>query len=107
MARAPKIFSRIRLVYRSSSTLLKCVVLSAILLCTVCLMVLRSSILKEKAKAEAIRSQAAVLEQENGKLEENISQLGTVEGVKQIALEILGLADPDTIIFETNEKVPE
>lgn len=107
MAVPKKSLSRIRLVYRRSSTLLKCVVLTAIILCTVCLMVLRSSILEEKAEAEDLRAQAAVLEQENQQLEVNIAELGTVESVKRIALELLGLVTPDTIIFQTNESNPE
>ena len=107
MAAPKKPFSRIRLVYRRSSMLLKCVVLMAIVLCTVCLMVLRSSILEEKARMEELRSQAAVLEQENQQLETNIEELGTVESVKRIALELLGLTTPDTIIFQTNESNPE
>ena len=107
MSNRKKPFSRIRLVYRRSSPLLKCVVLTAIVLCTVCLMVLRSSILEEKAKMEELRSQAAVLEQENRQMETNIEELGTVESVKRIALELLGLTTPDTIIFQTNESNPE
>lgn len=91
--------SRIRLVYRRSSTLLKCVVLTAIILCTVCLMVLRSSILEARAETDALRTQAAALEQDNQQLETNIAELGTVESVKRIALELLGLVSPDTIIF--------
>jgi len=107
MAPQKKMFGRVRLVYRRSYMLLKCVVLTAIVLCTVCLMVLRSSILEERAKAEALRSQAVTLTQENRQLSERIAEFGTVESVKQLALELLGLVTPDTIIFETNESNPE
>lgn len=98
---------RIRLVYRRSSTLLKCVVLTAVILCTVCLIVLRVSILEEQAKAEALRDQAIALEQENQQLDEYISELGTVDSVKRIALELLGLVSPDTIIFLPNDSIQE
>ena len=36
-------------------------------------------------------------------LEEDIGLLGTVESIKKIANEVLGLVDPDTIIFGTGE----
>jgi len=98
---------RIRLVYRRSSTLLKCVVLTAVILCTICLIVLRVSILDERAKAEALRKQAIALEQENQQLDEYISDLGTVDSVKRIALELLGLVSPDTIIFLPNDSIQE
>ena len=96
--------SRFRLVYRRSSVLLKCVVLTAIILCTVCLMALRGSILDARAEAETLRGQAAALEQENQQLQEDINQLGTVQSVKEIAFELLGLVDPDTIILLPNEQ---
>ena len=98
---------RIRLVYRRSSTLLKCVVLTAVILCTICLIVLRVSILEERAEAEAKRKQAIALEQENQQLDEYISELGTVDSVKRIALELLGLVSPDTIIFLPNDSIQE
>ncbi len=107
MAGKKSLFGRIRLVYRRSSTLLKCVVLTAIVLCTVCLMVLRSAIVEQREKADELYNQAAVLEQENQKLKFDISRLGTVESMKQLALELLHLADPDTIIFQTDESKPE
>lgn len=93
-------FSRIRLVYRRSSTLLKCVVLTTIVLSTICLMVLRGAILEEQDKAEDLRKEAAQLEQKNKRLEQYMSELGTVEGIKNIAFDRLDLVDPDTIIFQ-------
>ena len=41
------------------------------------------------------------MEQENQDLKDRISILGSVESVKQIANEVLGLVDKDTVIFET------
>ncbi len=92
--------SRIRLIYRRSSTLLKCVVLTTIVLSTICLMVLRGAILEEQNKAEDLRKEAAQLEQKNKRLEQYMSELGTVEGIKNIAFDRLDLVDPDTIIFQ-------
>lgn len=99
MAMQKNFLSRIRLVYRRSSTLVKCVVLATIVLCTVTLLTLRASIADSNRQAEDLRSQAAQLEQENRKLEQEISGLGSVESVKQIANEELGLVDPDTVVY--------
>lgn len=102
MAAYKNILSRVRIVYRRSSTLVKCVVLATIVLCTVTLLTLRFAIQDANTKAEDLRGQAAVLEQENQKLENNISGLGTVDSVKKIANEELGLVDPDTVIYSPN-----
>ena len=101
MAKLRKFLSRIRLVYRPSSTLLKCVVLAAILLSTLTVITLGAVRHETEKQAEVLRQEAAVLEQENQILRDKISILGTVESVKQIAKDILGLVDPDTVIFET------
>lgn len=98
---------RIRLVYRRSSPLLKCALLAAIVLCTVCLMVLRSHLLAEQERQEQLRTEAATLEQKNAELEKLISELGTVQSVKRIALTELDLVMPDTVLFLPQETQPE
>ena len=102
MARG-NLFGRIRLVYRRSPTLLKCVVLVDIVLSTVALVALRSSILETRQKEEELRAQAALLEQENSRLEQSIAELGTVQSIKQIAGEKLDLVDPDSAFFNPVE----
>ena len=99
MAQPFHTFSRIRLVYNRSSTLTKVLVLSAVLLSTVTLLSLRSLILEAEAQNAAILSQAAQVEEENAKLEQNIDALGTLDGVIQIAKDELGLEDPDTVVL--------
>ena len=91
--------ARIRLVYRRSSTLLKCVVLTAIVVSTICLLALRGALVQVQEKTDALRSEAAELEQRNKRLERYVSGIGTVEGIKNIAFDQLGLVDPDTVIF--------
>lgn len=91
--------ARIRLVYRRSSTLLKCVVLTAIVVSTVCLLALRGALLEVREKTDELRNEAAELEQKNKRLEQYVTGLGTVEGIKNIAFDQLGLVDPDTVIF--------
>ena len=92
-------YSRVRFVYKRSSTLTKVLVLSAVVLSTVTLLGLRSRIQKAEAQNDAVLSQIAQMEQENAKLEQNIDALGTLDGVTQIAKDELGLEDPDTIIL--------
>ena len=95
--------SRIRLVYRRSPTLLKCVLLGMLLIGTLALMTLRFSLLEAKERTEQLREQAAILEQENQDLERSISQLGTVQSVTELAGKLLGLVDPDTVIFHPEQ----
>ena len=92
--------SRIRLVYRRSPTMLKCLLLGMLLVGTLALTVLRFSLLETKQETEDLRNQAAQLEQENLELERSISQLGTVQSVTELAGKLLGLVDPDTVIFQ-------
>ena len=96
--------SRIRLVYRRSSPLLKCVVMAAIVLSTVAILTLRSTILELRESTDRLRQEAAGLEQENQTLEKSIAELGTVQSIKRIAREKLGLVDPDSIFFDPVQK---
>jgi len=89
-----------RLVFRRSSMLLKCVVLTAVALSTVTLITVGAATQQLQAQTEAYRDQAALLEQDNQKLSLYISQLGTVQGVKRIANEELGLVDPNDFFFK-------
>ena len=107
MAPEKKARPKYRVVYRRASTALKCIVLAAILLCTFCLMFLRGRILKEEAAAEALRTQAAGLQQDNEMLQQELDQLGTVESVKRIAMELLDLVAPDTVLVQADESNPE
>lgn len=101
-------FHRIRLVYRRSSTLLKCVVLATILLSTAALVILRTSIQSEKAQQAQLQEQAAQLEQENQMLTRYIAELGTVQSVKRIATLELGLIDPDSQFFTpSGDSIPD
>lgn len=104
MTTGKKTRSRIRLVYRRSSPLLKCVVMAAIVLSMAAILTLRSSILELRSNTEDLRQEAAGLEQENQKLEKSIAELGTVQSIKRIAREKLGLVDPDSIFFDPVQK---
>lgn len=103
MAQKRNLFHRIHLVYRRSSLLLKCVVLVCIILSAIALFAIRSSILDAREEAERLRAHAAYLEQQNEQLAEDISQLGTIEGIRQIAMRELGLVDPGSEFFIPTE----
>ena len=78
MANRKNPFSRIRLVYRRSSPLLKCVVLAAIVLATAALLTIHFSIRQTRQETDELRAQAARLEQENQELKEQIALTGTI-----------------------------
>jgi len=106
MANRKNPFSRIRLVYRRSSPLLKCVVLAAIVLATVALLTLHGSIRQYRQQTEQLRTQAARLEEENRQLQEYIAEVGTIQSIKRIAKEELDLIDPDAEFFYPVENDP-
>ena len=103
MANKKNPLGRFRLVYRRSSPLLKCVVLAVIVCCTAALLILRGAIGDMRRDTDALRAEAAQLEQENEKLEKSIAELGTIQSIKRIAGEELGLVDPDAIFFDPVE----
>lgn len=99
MATKKNPFSHIRFVYRRSSILVKCVVLTTIVLSTMALVILRISIQSNQGRQEDLQMQAAQLEQDNRMLTKQIAELGTVESVKRIATLELGLVDPNSQFF--------
>jgi len=103
MAKVMDMLKRVRLVFRRSSTLTKTVILSAGALAMAALLTLNLTIDATRQKTEDLRDQAAQLEQENSKLENNIDGLGSLEGVEQIAKDELGLVDPDTVIMKPEQ----
>ena len=92
--------SRIRLVYRRTPTMLKCALLGMLLVGTLALTVLRISLEDTKAQTEDLREEAIALELKNQELERSIAQLGTVQSVTELAGKLLGLVDPNTVIFQ-------
>ena len=104
MERLKKFLSRIRLVYRPSSLLLKCIVLAMLVIGIVTLLALRGGILNMQQNTDRLRQDAAALEHENQQLEQDMGLQNTVAGIKKIARDVLGLVDPDTIIFDPAQK---
>ncbi len=103
MAEKKNPFRDVQVVYRRSSPLTKVVVIAAIVLSIAALATLRwtqNDILTEIAD---LRQQIAQLEQETAELEEKLDDLGSVQGVMDVAQDELGLVDPSTIIITPGE----
>lgn len=103
MERLKRFLSRIRLVYRPSSLLLKCIVAAMLVIATIALLALRGGILGLQSSTEDLRKEAAGLESSNQQLQEDMGLQNTVAGILKIAREKLGLVDPDSVIFEPTE----
>ena len=91
---------KFRLVYRHSSLLLKCAVLATILLSAAALTVLSSGIQHYRNEKDALREQAAKLEQEIEEQQALMDDKDTVQGVKDIAEKELGYVESDTTFYE-------
>ena len=91
--------SRFRLVHKRGSPITKMVIIGAVVLSLVALLVLHSLTLQARQEAEQWRNTAQQLEQENQTLEQKIANLGSLEGIKDIAQELLGLVFPNTVII--------
>ncbi len=95
-------FSHIRVVYRRSSTLLKCAVLATIVLSVAALIIIRVSIQNTQAVQNQLQSQINQLSQDNQRLTKQIAELGTVESIQRIATQELGLVNPNGQFFAPN-----
>ena len=100
MADIHALLSRFQLQYRRTPTLHKVVVAAAIVLSSLTLISLRLGHWEAQEKLAELQHRAAVLEQENQELRDDIDRLGTSDSIRDIAREELGLVDPDTIIIE-------
>ena len=103
MAEQNDLLSRVQLVIRRSTPLMRIAAAACIVLSVTTVLVLHSAALDMRERAEYLKSQAAQLEKEQQELKENIDKLGSVDSVEDIAKDELGLVDPDTIIVEPEE----
>lgn len=100
MAKKTPFFKRFRFVYRHSSLVLKCAVLAAIVVSIAVLTLIRVNIEQTNDRKEAARVQAAQIERDIAHQEQLLKQKDTVEGSKNIATEVLGLVDPNTVHYQ-------
>ena len=91
---------KVKVILRPSSPLLKIVVCVLIVFSMAALIALRWVHAGIRNQTEEKRQEAAALEQENTELNEKISDLGSIQSVKDIAESELGLVSPDTVIFD-------
>lgn len=85
---------------RSTSPVLKIVLIVLIVFSILALIALRwvhGGILEE---TQNLKDEAAAVEQANEDLKEKQDNLGSVQSVQDIAQDELGLVDPDTVIIE-------
>ena len=87
------------MVSRPAAPLLKCAVLVSILLSGVAMGVIAMRCNSVQANTQSLRNQAIALEGENERLTQDIQQLGTPQSIRQLAAELLGLVDPDSVFF--------
>lgn len=99
MAAKQPFWSKIRLVFCHSSTRTKFLLLIPLVLAAVVLLSLRWYLLDIKADNDDLRQKADALVQQNAQLEQRIASLGTIQSVRQIAGEELGLVDPNSSFF--------
>ena len=92
--------SQVRFVNKPTDRKTKIIICVTIVLAIVVLLVLRAATLNARAEAEAWRGEAQIQEQEKSRLEDLLSKLGTLEGIKELAEQFLGLTDPDTIVIQ-------
>ena len=103
MAKLKNPFSRVRLVFRRSKPLTKMIVAIAIVLSMVALISLGVATRATKERAAELQQQVGALEQENEALQQDISQLGTIESLQKLARELLDLVVPGTVFFNTGD----
>ena len=84
---------------RSAPVKLKAVLIVLIVLSTAALVALRWVHNGIQAETQRKTEQAAAMEGENADLQKKIDSIGSVQSIRQIAQDELGLADPDTVLI--------
>lgn len=99
MAEIKDYLKRIKLVRRPSPTASKVVLVITLVLCLTALGTLGLAVREIEHQTDALKSKATALEQENRTLEDRIENPDSVQNVREIAEDELGLADPNAVIF--------
>ena len=100
MKQLKRFLASTKVVYRKSTALTKIVVAAAVALSIAALLTLRIATDNTRQQTEQLRQQAITAEQEQRRLQEYLSQRGTVQEILRIAQERLGLAEPDSVIIQ-------
>ena len=84
---------------RSAPVKLKAAIIVLIVLSMAALLALRWVHNGIQAETQRKAEQAAAMEGENADLQEKIDSIGSVQSIRQIARDELGLVDPDTVLI--------
>lgn len=90
----------VKVVLRPSPMALKIVVTVLIVFSMGALIALRWVHNAIRAQTENLRSEAAAIEYANSELEEKTKNLGSVQSIRDIAKEELGMVDPNAVIID-------
>lgn len=99
MEQTAKAKSRSRFIRRP----FRVIVIVTVALCAAAILALGTAIHSYQAQTQALKDQAAQLEQENGQLKDKNDKKGTLEGLLEFAQDFLGLVDPDSVIFGSED----
>lgn len=94
------IFGNVQIIWNHSSTLLKVLIIVLIVFSIAALSALnwvRSSIIRQ---TDEMRQEAAALEERNDKLTERMENAESVQTIKDIAKEELGMVTSDTVLIQ-------
>ncbi len=89
-----------KVVLRPTPPALKIVVTVLIVFSMAALLAMGWVLKMKRDDLQAKKDEAAALEQENQDLSDKIDNIGSVDSVKDIAREELGLVDPNTIVIQ-------
>ena len=84
---------------RSAPVKLKAALIVLVVLSMAALLALRWVHNGIQAETQRKTEQAAAMEGENADLQEKIDSIGSVQSIRQIARDELGLVDPDTVLI--------
>ena len=99
MAEKKNPLKNVKIAVRPSPAALKIVLIVLILLSMAALFALRWVHTGILAETENLRDKAAELEDANADLQQRTEDIGSVQSIKDIANEELGLVDPNTVII--------
>lgn len=100
MEKEKTLFRKLKVVIHPSSRALKIAVIVLIVFSMIALTALTWVRISIRARTEDMRSEAAALEEENAALEDKLENPGALDNIRELAQELLGLMDPDTIIID-------
>ena len=100
MEKEKNLFQKLQVVIHPSSRSLKIAIIVLIVFSMIALTALSWVKTSIRSRTEDMRQEAAALEDENAALAERLENPDALDNILQLARDLLGLADPDTILIE-------